>query len=781
MRKKTREYNDEIARTRKELQKTREEQNKVRKAFEDLGDSIVGMSARINDVQSFARELERTGAASKEVSRMAIQIGDSLRISGVDYQEATAATKSLVANVTDFTMVSKEMQKSLITDASLFAEAGVSNEQYSKSLQIGIKAMGMSADESAENMRRMRRDALALGVPVTQMTDDFIAAEEKIAQLGATGVKSFRELARVQKITGLEMGKLIQMTDKFDTFEGAAQAAGSLNAALGGNFVDSMSLMMETDPAERFKILRDAIEASGKSLDDMGYYQKKFMAGQLDLSVADFEKMMSGNLDAMEDAADKAASSDAIPTLEAAATNIRSQTELTLNAAKAIEPAYGALAAKAMVITDKVAPSLMEAAKKINQINIKLTETLPDQAAFLAGGIEGLAEGKSILGNIMDLIQSVGIAVMAFPEKMRKVIPAVTKYLSGLGKAISGSLTGLPKSLGAIFTKVDDFFDVLGYVSPKLGGLIKRIPLIGGVISGVMASIEGFAEAFASFTSGDIAEGIAYTGKAIFDFADGFLSAIPGLFVMIGQYFGILEEDLDPNKLISTLLDPLFDGLMESYLTMLDNFEGFTDDFLNMVKEIPSFIGAMVVDIIGIIPTLIDGVIEAFGFDGFAVKLYDGLVDAVSIAFNAMIDAGKIILGIASPSKVFTEMGGNIITSLVDTIKSGVSVLADAAMVLIDGFIAPWKTLGGILMEVISPALDMVPDGIKNLFMGDTAATAGNLQSAAAPATAAAGGAVGATASGQAQVINISLTLDGKEIDKKVINLLGGVAKEAVL
>ena len=86
-------------------------------------------------------------------------------------------------------------------------------------------------------------------------------------------------------------------------------------------------------------------------------------------------------------------------------------------------------------------------------------------------------------------------------------------------------------------------------------------------------------------------------------------------------------------------------------------------------------------------------------------------------------------------------------------------------------------------MEIIQPALDIVPDGIKNLFMGDTATTATNLQVAAAPAAAgvaaAAGGATGGE--GQAQVINISLNLDGKQIDKKIVNVIGGVIKEAVL
>ena len=72
-----------------------------------------------------------------------------------------------------------------------------------------------------------------------------------------------------------------------------------MNAALGGNFVDSMSLMMETDPAERFKMIRGAVEDAGVAFEDMGYFQKKMMADAAGFSdVGDFAKAMSGDLSA---------------------------------------------------------------------------------------------------------------------------------------------------------------------------------------------------------------------------------------------------------------------------------------------------------------------------------------------------------------------------------------------------------------------------------------------------------------------------------------------------
>ena len=88
------------------------------------------------------------------------------------------------------------------------------------------------------------------------------------------------------------------LDQKFDTFEGAATQAGKLNAALGGNFVNAMELLTETDPAARFDMMTDAIKDAGLSFDDMSYYQKKFYAESMGLSdVNELALALSGNTD----------------------------------------------------------------------------------------------------------------------------------------------------------------------------------------------------------------------------------------------------------------------------------------------------------------------------------------------------------------------------------------------------------------------------------------------------------------------------------------------------
>ena len=78
--------------------------------------------------------------------------------------------------------------------------------------------------------------------------------------------------------------------------------------------------------------------------------------------------------------------------------------------------------------------------------------------------------------------------------------------------------------------------------------------------------------------------------------------------------------------------------------------------------------------------------------------------------------------------------------------------------------------------------MDLIPDSVKSLFFGDSKDTAGKLsnQATSGPASAAMVTTNGAGEAKESQVIHISLNLDGKQIDKKIINVVGGVAKHAV-
>lgn len=56
----------------------------------------------------------------------------------------------------------------------------------------------------------------------------------RLAQFGKTQAKKvFLDLALAQKNLGIEMGKLLEITENFTTFEGAAEAARKIKCYVG--------------------------------------------------------------------------------------------------------------------------------------------------------------------------------------------------------------------------------------------------------------------------------------------------------------------------------------------------------------------------------------------------------------------------------------------------------------------------------------------------------------------------------------------------------------------
>jgi len=59
---------------------------------------------------------------------------------------------------------------------------------------------------------------------------------------------------------------------KFDTWEGAAESVGKLNAQFGMQ-LDTEKMMMAENPAERMDMIRKAFEQTGKSVGDLSRRQ----------------------------------------------------------------------------------------------------------------------------------------------------------------------------------------------------------------------------------------------------------------------------------------------------------------------------------------------------------------------------------------------------------------------------------------------------------------------------------------------------------------------------
>ena len=265
--------------------------------------SLIQLAIQVDEAES---AFKRTAGASDKMAKQMTANYEATRLYGVELKEMSATMTELKSTYTDFTMLNSDAQAEIAKTGALLAEVGITNKDFAKSMQTSTKAFGLTGPAAAAAGRDIADFANVIGVIPSELGADFAAMGDGLAKMGSEGIRAFKDLAIVSKTTGLEMKKILAITDKFDTFEGAAEQAGKLNAALGGNFVNAMDLMMATDPAERFGMIRDSILDTGLTFDNMSYYQRKFYTDSLGLSdVSDLAAVLSGDMNNLEGATQK--------------------------------------------------------------------------------------------------------------------------------------------------------------------------------------------------------------------------------------------------------------------------------------------------------------------------------------------------------------------------------------------------------------------------------------------------------------------------------------------
>jgi hypothetical protein len=236
-----------------------------------------------------ATELARATGAGNSFRGMINDTTEASSAMGVGIAEQAAAVGALHANMSGFTSMGKDTQNALMGVTAELEAAGISSDVTASQMEYTTRVMGLSANEAKAQAEGMRTFAMNAGIAPAKMAQEFAAAGPRIAQYGSEAGKVFEGLTLQSKKLGIEMNDLLSITQQFDTFEGAADAAGKLNAVLGGPFLNSMELLTAETEEQRVTMLQNSLQMSGKSFDSMDRFERKALAsaaGISDMSVA---------------------------------------------------------------------------------------------------------------------------------------------------------------------------------------------------------------------------------------------------------------------------------------------------------------------------------------------------------------------------------------------------------------------------------------------------------------------------------------------------------------
>ena len=408
------------------------------------------------EMANTSAQIQKTTGVSESFANSIVSGFEETREFGGSLKELSGATEELSKTFTDFTMMSDEAARSLAVTATMMDKLGVSNSDFAKGIQLSTKALGMTVEQAEDSQLRLAALAMDIGVAPSQMASNFAAAAPQLAKFGKDGEQAFKSLAITAKSTGIEVGRLLQITEKFDTFEGAAEQAGKLNAALGGNFVNAMEMLTETDPTARFEMMTDAIKDAGLSFDDMSYFQRKFYADAMGLQdVSELALAMSGNTELLGEEAGKTAAE------------------------------YEAMAKRAADVQ-----SLQE------QLNIVFADMVP----ILMPMVEGLGEVVKIMRENKEVVQAfaitfgvLGTSVFLATLPLNAMVLSIAAIVTAIGAAVyiihkkrnspvfGKTFEYLAGQANMFTTALDAMREPFGFLSDDIDGINKKMHKPGGL------------------------------------------------------------------------------------------------------------------------------------------------------------------------------------------------------------------------------------------------------------------------------------------------------------
>ena len=227
-------------------------------------------------VANLNKELGNTGSNMSELRSQMVSTGVRFEYLGKSFQEGSEAVTKLASS-----MMTVHMPKdTLETTLKLSEYVGLGAEQAGKLALSWEKSEG-----SLNNLNKAMDSASKLAhdyqVPVNQIRKDIGEDINLLQRFGTQNVMEFSKSAAIARTYGLSIKEVNNAFGKqMDTFEGSSEAAAKLNSIFGTS-INSMKLMMETNPVKRMEMLRKELMKQGKSWDTLSVFEKNVITNTL--------------------------------------------------------------------------------------------------------------------------------------------------------------------------------------------------------------------------------------------------------------------------------------------------------------------------------------------------------------------------------------------------------------------------------------------------------------------------------------------------------------------
>tara|TARA_Y100000592_G_scaffold43251_1_gene68721 strand:- start:3668 stop:5953 length:2286 start_codon:yes stop_codon:yes gene_type:complete len=355
---------------------------------------------------------------------------------------------------------------------------GIASSQSADILNELVKRARLLPEEASKALLTVASLSEETSFPLNEIVDSFQGAQKELSIFGPRGVKIFGQLAKSASNMGLRVGEgtqmLLKMTQGFDTFESAASKVATINAFLGGSFIDTYSMVMATaeGPPAQLNLLQSALDNAGITADNFGdnIFKAKGLADGFGVSVDNLRAFMSGEIDETE---------------------VFLTTQDKMN--KLLESAVDPMTKLSNAVQD-LSAFVSENADNFNTLLSGVTKLVDFFANNLAGQVIGITYmlsgvlGPALLG-LKPAFVGIGLAIAGIAG----FFYIFDELIDNMAESREGAL-----ALGA----------ALGAISGAVMGAIKGFVMSGGNPLGALAG--GLAGAFAGGSVGALGGTLAY-------------------------------------------------------------------------------------------------------------------------------------------------------------------------------------------------------------------------------------------------------------------------------
>lgn len=416
---------------------------------------------------------KQTGAGRALTSEI-MAVGGQFRNLGLGAEDSGKAAETLYNNFTGFMQLTSSGRRNLMQTVASLEKIGVSGETATGALQLLSNNFGMSTSQASKMTKQLAIAGTKIGISASKMMNGFVEASKSLAVYGKDSIKVFTDLAAQAKAAGVEASALLGIAKQFDTFSGAADAAGKLNSILGTQMSATELLTMKEN--ERIETLIRSVQAQGMAFSDMDKYSQMAIANAAGISdMAEAQRIFGMNVNQYRQGLKEAAAEDEFnQRLKDAMTVMEKLAKVAQNFAIQIAPLVDWIAWLAQGFLDwsqsmNGVPAMLLAAGAALFIVVKL---FPLFAGMIAGMSAALPAFLPVLGALALGIGAVFTAIAVGSALMN------TEALSALGSIFSGIFGGGSAEMG-VTARVTTIGDALDFTDGLVDQQATLKPMLG--------------------------------------------------------------------------------------------------------------------------------------------------------------------------------------------------------------------------------------------------------------------------------------------------------------